>query len=127
MARSAAPFGQTELEHKELRALSKELRQLLKEQPAEAEGDAGRFWDGISGRILELRDRLILHFAQEEREGLADLFTELQPHIADRSESLRGSTAGFSGSLGSCTRPPCSTRVRRRPRARISGNGSSMS
>ena len=95
IAKPATPFSQTEQEHRELRALTKEIRQSLKETPAEAGKEQMRNWGRVSDRILDLRDRLVLHFDQEERAGLTELFDEMQPHIADRSETLRGEHSGL--------------------------------
>ena len=77
---ATSSFDLVRREHGEFKTMSEELREFL-DRPRPGPGEPGqhRWAADLSRRLVELHDKLVLHFRREERDGLFETLTRISP------------------------------------------------
>ena len=78
-------------EHRELRALAEDLRQLCEQDPADARGPGVAGWaDELVRRLQEFGGKVRHHFQEEEASGLLQDILRTHPNLSRSVEALEG-------------------------------------
>jgi len=93
---ATSTFEQVKREHREFKAMSADLRGFL-DRPRPLAGEPGHHdWaSDLARRLVDLHDKLVVHFRHEERDGLFETLTRISPGAARKIELLSAEHRGM--------------------------------
>jgi len=93
---ATSTFEQVNREHREFKTMSAELRGFL-DRSRPGAGEAGHHdWAAqLARRLVDLHDKLVVHFRHEERDGLFETLTRISPGATRKVDLLTAEHRGM--------------------------------